>query len=101
MSKPCTRRWTGVFHDILLFLAGVSFIGSLGFRMGDWGVDMAVTGSQKGLEGPGVSEQALTVARPATGWRACFEFNDVTGLDAQGYSPCFPSRPLLRSLLLE
>ena len=38
------------FHDALLFVDGVSSIGSArSFRMDDWGVDLAVTGSQKGL----------------------------------------------------
>ncbi len=37
------------FHDALLFVDGVSSIGSIDFRMDEWGVDLAVTGSQKGL----------------------------------------------------
>lgn len=40
------------FHDALLFVDGVSSIGSLRFEMDKWGVDLAVAGSQKGLMCP-------------------------------------------------
>jgi alanine-glyoxylate transaminase/serine-glyoxylate transaminase/serine-pyruvate transaminase len=36
------------FHDALLFVDGVSSVASIDFRMDDWGVDLIVTGSQKG-----------------------------------------------------
>ena len=57
------------FHDALLFVDGVSSIGSIEFRMADWGVDLAVTGSQKGLMCPaglgilGVSDKAMQAAK--------------------------------------
>ena len=34
-------------HPALLFVGGVSSIGSMDFRMDEWGVDIAVTGSQR------------------------------------------------------
>ena len=40
------------FHDALLFVDGVSSIGSLPFEMDLWGVDLAIAGSQKGLMCP-------------------------------------------------
>ena len=36
-------------HPAMLFVDGVSSIGSIDFRMDDWRVDLAVSGSQKGL----------------------------------------------------
>src|SRR3546814_2961333 len=36
-------------HPALLYVDGVSSIGSIDFRMDEWGVDLAITGSQKGL----------------------------------------------------
>ncbi|MCL4145067.1 UNVERIFIED_CONTAM: hypothetical protein GTU68_027132, partial [Idotea baltica] len=36
-------------HPALLFVDGVSSIGSMDFRFDEWGVDVAVTGSQKGF----------------------------------------------------
>ncbi len=92
------------FHDALLFVDGVSSIGSLDFRMDDWGVDLAVTGSQKGLMCPaglgilGVSEKALLAATTATGRRAYFEFKDMIALNTQGYFPYTPPVPLLHGL---
>jgi alanine-glyoxylate transaminase / serine-glyoxylate transaminase / serine-pyruvate transaminase len=46
------RALDDTFHDALLFVDGVSSVGSIDFRMDDWGVDLAVTGSQKGLMCP-------------------------------------------------
>ncbi|TVP71549.1 MAG: aminotransferase class V-fold PLP-dependent enzyme [Rhodobacteraceae bacterium] len=40
------------FHDALLFVDGVSSIGSIRFEMDAWGVDLAIAGSQKGLMCP-------------------------------------------------
>ncbi|MGR3547382.1 MAG: pyridoxal-phosphate-dependent aminotransferase family protein, partial [Roseovarius sp.] len=51
-------------HPALLFVDGVSSIGSIEFEMEDWGVDLAVAGSQKGFMLPaglgllGVSDKA-------------------------------------------
>lgn len=36
-------------HPALFYVDAVSSLGSLDFRMDEWGVDLAVTGSQKGL----------------------------------------------------
>jgi alanine-glyoxylate transaminase / serine-glyoxylate transaminase / serine-pyruvate transaminase len=46
------RELDASFHDALLFVDGVSSIGSISFEMEAWGVDLAVTGSQKGLMSP-------------------------------------------------
>jgi aspartate aminotransferase-like enzyme len=48
-------------HDVLTFIDGVSSIGGETFAFDDWGVDVAVTASQKALGGPpGVSAVALS-----------------------------------------
>ncbi|MDD9716260.1 aminotransferase class V-fold PLP-dependent enzyme [Dinoroseobacter sp. PD6] len=92
------------FHDALLFVDGVSSVGSLDFRMDEWEVDLVVTGSQKGLMLPpglgilGVSEKALEAARSATMRRAYFEFFDMLAMNADGYFPYTPPTPLLHGL---
>ena len=48
-SPPSAARWTPPKHPALLLVDGVSSIGSMDFRMDEWGVDVAVTGSQKGF----------------------------------------------------
>jgi len=92
------------FHDALLFVDGVSSIGSIDFRMDDWGVDLAVTGSQKGLMLPaglgilGVSEKAMAAAKTATMRRAYFEFADMQAMNANGYFPYTPPTQLFHGL---
>lgn len=92
------------FHDALLFVDGVSSVASIDFRMDEWGVDLAVTGSQKGLMLPaglgilGVSEKALEASRHATLRRAYFEFDDMLKLNADGYFPYTPPTQLFHGL---
>ncbi len=98
------RAMDACFHDALLFVDGVSSIGSIDFRMADWGVDLAVTGSQKGLMCPaglgvlGVSPRAMDAARTAALPRAYFEFADMANLQADGYFPYTPPIPLLHGM---
>ena len=92
------------FHDALLFVDGVSSIASIDFRMDDWGVDLAVTGSQKGLMCPaglgilGVSAKAMAASETATMRRAYFEFSDMVRLNAGGHFPYTPPTQLFHGL---
>ncbi len=92
------------FHEALLFVDGVSSIGCLPFEMDAWGVDLAVTGSQKGLMLPpglgilGVSPKALKASETATMRRAYFEFSDQIKNNETGYYPYTPPVQLLHGL---
>jgi len=92
------------YHEALLFVDGVSSIASLDFRMDDWGVDLAVTGSQKGLMLPAglgilaVSDKALEASKTATLPRAYFRFDDMLRMNADGYFPYTPPTQLLHGL---
>ena len=92
------------FHDALLFVDGVSSVGSIDFRMDAWEVDLIVTGSQKGLMLPaglgilGVSEKALEASKTSTMRRAYFEFTDMLAMNANGYFPYTPPTQLLHGL---
>ncbi|MES2144952.1 MAG: aminotransferase class V-fold PLP-dependent enzyme, partial [Pseudomonadota bacterium] len=98
------RVMDDAFHDALLFVDGVSSVGSIDFRMDDWGVDLAVTGSQKGLMCPAglgilaVSEKAVEAARTATMRRAYFEFSDMLATARTGYFPYTPPTQILQGL---
>ncbi|MGH3923153.1 MAG: pyridoxal-phosphate-dependent aminotransferase family protein, partial [Pseudonocardiaceae bacterium] len=87
--------------DALLFVDGVSSIASIDFQQEAWGVDLAVTGSQKGLMLPpglavlGVSVKALRAARSATMNRCYFSFDDQITANDKGYFPYTPPIPLL------
>lgn len=90
--------------DALLFVDGVSSIASLDFQQEAWGVDLAVSGSQKGLMMPpglavlGVSDKALQAAQCATMRRAYFNFDDMIKTNDAGYFPYTPPIPLLHGL---
>ncbi len=65
------RAMDAAKHPALLFVDGVSSIASIDFRMDDWGVDAAITGSQKGLMLPAglsfvcVGQKALEAQKAA------------------------------------
>ncbi|MGH3794002.1 MAG: pyridoxal-phosphate-dependent aminotransferase family protein [Pseudonocardiaceae bacterium] len=90
--------------DALLFVDGVSSIASIDFQQEAWGVDLAVTGSQKGLMMPpglavlGVSDKALQAAQSATMRRSYFSFADQITTNDAGYFPYTPPIPLLHGL---
>ena len=91
-------------HPALLYVDGVSSIGSIDFRMDEWGVDLAITGSQKGLMLPAglgivcASQKALAAMKDATCPRAYFDFAAQMQPNATGYFPYTPALPLLYGL---
>ncbi len=93
-----------VGHPALLCVDGVSSIGSIEFEMEDWGVDLAVAGSQKGFMLPaglgllGVSDKALAAHERAKMPRCYFSFADMIRLNDTGYFPYTPATQLLRGL---
>ncbi len=91
-------------HPALLFVDAVSSLGSIDFRFTDWGVDLAITGSQKGLMLPAglgivcVSPRAREAEKTADLARAFFSFADMRKSNADGYFPYTPALPLLYGL---
>jgi alanine-glyoxylate transaminase/serine-glyoxylate transaminase/serine-pyruvate transaminase len=91
-------------HPALLMVDGVSSIGSIDFRMDEWGVDCAVTGSQKGFMLPAglgivaVSPKAASKYDAARLPRCYFDFNDMRKQNATGYFPYTPALSLLYGL---
>jgi alanine-glyoxylate transaminase / serine-glyoxylate transaminase / serine-pyruvate transaminase len=98
------RALDEAYHDALLFVDAVSSLASIDFRMDDWRVDLAVSGSQKGLMLPAglgilaVSERALEASKAARSRRAYFRFEDMLGLNETGYFPYTPPTQLLVGL---
>ncbi|MBM7068375.1 L-aspartate--glyoxylate aminotransferase BhcA [Actibacterium sp. 188UL27-1] len=95
-----------VEHPALLLVDGVSSIGSMDFRMDDWGVDIAVTGSQKGFMMPaglsivGISQKALKHMDAAALPRCFFDFRDMLNGYANNGYPYTPNVGLLNGLKL-
>lgn len=91
-------------HPALLLVDGVSSIGSMDFRMDEWGVDIAVTGSQKGFMLPaglaivGFSPRAMAAIESARLPRTFFDVRDMArGYAANGF-PYTPPVGLLNGL---
>jgi alanine-glyoxylate transaminase / serine-glyoxylate transaminase / serine-pyruvate transaminase len=77
-------------HPALLFVDVVSSLASIDFRMDEWGVDLAVSGSQKGLMLPaglgilGVSQKALSALAGAKSRRCYFDRGERVGAGVKG-----------------
>lgn len=91
-------------HPALLYVDGVSSIASIDFRMDEWGVDLAVSGSQKGFMLPAglaivaASQKALDARKNAKLPRCFFDFEDMIKTNKVGFFPYTPSVPMLRGL---
>ena len=98
------RAMDAAQHPALLYVDAVSSLGSLDFRMSEWQVDLAVTGSQKGLMLPAglgivcASPRALDAAKSAKCKRVFFDFADMRRTNPDGYFPYTPPLPLLYGL---
>ena len=90
--------------DALFFVDGVSSIASIDFRMDEWGIDAAVTGSQKGLMLPAglaivaLSERAQQAGHTAGLPRFFFDCNQMGQMTAAGGFPYTPPMQLLSGL---
>lgn len=91
-------------HPAMLFVDGVSSIGSMDFRMDEWGVDIAVTGSQKGFMLPpglailGLAAKAMQAMREVGLPRSYFDIRDMVAAYAAGGFPYTPPVGLLNGL---
>lgn len=92
-------------HPALLFVDAVSSLGSIDFRFDDWGVDMAVSGSQKGLMLPAglgilcASQKALDMHAQAKLPRSYFDLQDMLNSNQTGYFPYTPALSLMYGLI--
>ena len=98
------RAMDAAGHPALLYVDGVSSIGSMDFQMDAWGVDIAVTGSQKGFMLPAglaiVAFSPKAVARTETAGlaRTFFDVRDMAAGYANNAYPYTPAVGLLNGL---
>ncbi len=91
-------------HPALFMVDVVSSLGSIDYRHDEWGVDVTVAGSQKGLMLPpgltfnAVSEKALAAGGAATLPRAYWNWEDVLSFNESGFFPYTPATNLLYGL---
>lgn len=91
-------------HPAMLFVDCVSSLASMDFRMDEWGVDIAVTGSQKGfmlatgMAILGVSEKAMAATQDAQCPRCFFDIRDMAAANADGSYPYTPPLQLMTGM---
>jgi alanine-glyoxylate transaminase/serine-glyoxylate transaminase/serine-pyruvate transaminase len=98
------KAMDAVGHPALLYVDGVSSVACIDFRMDEWGVDLAISGSQKGFMLPtglaivAASPKALAATKTAKCPRCFFDFADMIRTNKDGYFPYTPATTLLRGL---
>ena len=93
-----------VGHDALLIVDTVSSLGSIDFRFDDWRVDVALTGSQKGLMLPPgmaflcVGPRGLEAGERGGSPRNFFDWRPILQDNAAGFFPYTPATLILFGL---
>ncbi|MFZ5558308.1 MAG: pyridoxal-phosphate-dependent aminotransferase family protein [Pseudomonadota bacterium] len=91
-------------HPALLMVDTISSLASIDFRMDEWGVDVTVAGSQKGLMLPpglsfnAVSDKALAAAEKSRLPKSFWGWEDMIAANRTGYFPYTPATNLLYGL---
>ena len=91
-------------HPALLLVDAISSIGCMDFRHDEWGVDVTISASQKGLMVPpglgfnAISAKALAATEAARLPRSYWDWRPMLALNKTGYFPYTPSTNLLYGL---
>ncbi|HVB98331.1 MAG TPA: aminotransferase class V-fold PLP-dependent enzyme [Candidatus Dormibacteraeota bacterium] len=84
-------------HPALLLVDAVSSLACIDYRHDEWGVDVSVAGSQKGLMLPpglainAISEKALAASKTAKSPRSYWDWNPMLGFNPAGFFPYTPA----------
>jgi len=93
-----------VGHDALLLVDTISSLASIDFRHDEWGVDVTVSGSQKGLMLPpglsfnAISEKAISASQASSMRRSYWDWSEQIAANADGAFPYTPATNLLYGL---
>ena len=91
-------------HPALLLVDTISSLGSMDYRHDEWGVDVTVSGSQKGLMLPpglsfnAVGPKALKASESAKLPRSFWDWKPMLAANATGYFPYTPATNMLYAL---
>ncbi|QQS11022.1 MAG: aminotransferase class V-fold PLP-dependent enzyme [Rhodospirillales bacterium] len=91
-------------HPALLMADTISSLGSIDFRHDEWGVDVTVAGSQKGLMLPpglsfnAMSAKAMAASKTAKLPRSYWSWDEQLAMNADGWFPYTPATGLLYGL---
>jgi alanine-glyoxylate transaminase/serine-glyoxylate transaminase/serine-pyruvate transaminase len=98
------RAIDAVKHPALLMVDSISGLACVDYRHDEWGVDVTISGSQKGLMLPpgisfnAVSSRALEAAKTAKLPRSYFAWDEIIDMNGGGYWPYTPNTNLLYGL---
>ena len=98
------RAISSARHPALLMVDTISGLASADYRHDEWGVDVAISGSQKGLMLPpgisfnALSPRALEVSKHAKLPRSFWAWDEIVEMSKGGYWPYTPSTNLLYGL---
>jgi alanine-glyoxylate transaminase/serine-glyoxylate transaminase/serine-pyruvate transaminase len=91
-------------HPALLFVDTISSLASTDYRHDEWGVDVTVGGSQKGLMLPpgmsfnAISNKALSAAKTAKLPKSFWSWEDMLNMNKVGFFPYTPATNMLQGL---
>ena len=91
-------------HPALLLVDTISSLGSIDYRVDEWGVDVTVAGSQKGLMLPpglsfnSISDKALAASKHAKLPRSYWDWEEMLSHNTTGFFPYTPATNLLYGL---
>jgi alanine-glyoxylate transaminase/serine-glyoxylate transaminase/serine-pyruvate transaminase len=91
-------------HPALLIVDSISGLASADYRHDEWGVDVTISGSQKGLMLPpgigfnALSPKALAASRDARLPKAYWAWDEIVEMNRSGYWPYTPNTNLLYGL---
>lgn len=92
-------------HPALLMVDTISGLASADFRFDEWGVDVAVSGSQKGLMLPpglsfnAVSEKAIAASESSSAAKSYWGWGEMIAANQNGYFPYTPATNMLYGLV--
>jgi len=98
------RAIDAVGHPALLLVDSISGLASAEYRHAEWGVDVTVSGSQKGLMLPpgisfnALSPRALEASKTAQLPRSFWAWDEIVAMNRDGYWPYTPNTNLLYGL---
>jgi alanine-glyoxylate transaminase / serine-glyoxylate transaminase / serine-pyruvate transaminase len=91
-------------HPALLMVDTISSLASIDYRHDEWGVDITVGGSQKGLMLPpglsfnAISDKAIAASKSAKLTRSFWDWSEMLPANANGFFPYTPATNLLYGL---
>ncbi len=101
---PVRRVLDSLSHPALLLVDSISGLACADYRHDEWGVDVTISGSQKGLMMPpgmsfnALSERAIEASKSARLPRSYFAWDEILELNKTGYWPYTPNTNLLYGL---